>query len=157
MTAKKTNKSKKLKKVYIDLFCRAVAKGIPEERACKHATFSNTSFRNWMNEIEEKNIEPMGKDEVLGSRSGREKLLSYFAREYNSALLSFEEVHVANIEKHAVKVWVASAWLLERRFPHEWGKLERKEIEVSASKESSVQPGFEELVNELKERTKDDK
>lgn len=46
-----------------------------------------------------------------------------FRLKIDQALIAFEQMHILNIQKAALKSdknWTASAWILERRFPEVW-------------------------------------
>lgn len=54
-----------------------------------------------------------------------------FKADVEDAELEFERMHVGNIAKHAsLGQWTASAFLLERRNPQEWGRVSRVELLV---------------------------
>lgn len=59
--------------------------------------------------------------------------------------------NVALIERAAIKHWQAAAWLLERRFPHEYGRLER--VEQTRKDEEVTQVEF--IVPEEPEEAED--
>jgi hypothetical protein len=44
-----------------------------------------------------------------------------FARELEAARAEFVQKHVGNIDRHAKRNWMASAWLLERTEPRDFG------------------------------------
>ncbi len=53
-----------------------------------------------------------------------------FRLKIDQALIAFEQMHILNIQKTALKSdkqWTASAWLLERRFPEDWAVRQKVE------------------------------
>lgn len=43
-----------------------------------------------------------------------------FAEQVDAAMCEWEDVHLANIDRHAKTSWPASAWRLQRAFPHKY-------------------------------------
>jgi hypothetical protein len=51
----------------------------------------------------------------------------------NLAREKWKSARLANIQAHEQKAWVASAWLLERRFPDEFGRPEKRDEKASVT------------------------
>lgn len=51
-----------------------------------------------------------------------------FLEAVTEAEVQFKEHHIQLIARHAKKTWNASAWLLERKFPQEFGQRQRVEL-----------------------------
>ena len=110
----------KLTKVRIDAVAEALRKGAIIKQACACAGISDTTYHNWYMEFKENRLEPLDPEESLGASPSRGELLSYFVRETTTALSGYasgllEKIHQANS-------WQAAAWILERRFPEEFGR-----------------------------------
>ena len=110
----------KLTKDRIDLVADALRKGAIIKHACAHAGISDTSYHNWYKEFKENGLEPLDPDESLGANPNREELLSYFVRETTTALSGYASKLLDKI--HEANSWQAAAWILERRFPEEFGR-----------------------------------
>lgn len=62
-----------------------------------------------------------------------------FAEALEQAQATFKQTQIEIITSAAGKQWQAAAWLLERRFPREWGRRESISAEISteSSKENN--------------------
>ena len=110
----------KLTKARIDAVAEALRKGAIIKQACACAGISDTTYHNWYMEFKENRLEPLDPEESLDASPSRGELLSYFVRETTTALSGYasgllEKIHQANS-------WQAAAWILERRFPEEFGR-----------------------------------
>ena len=110
----------KLTKERIDLVADALRKGAIIKQACACAGISDTSYHNWYKEFKENGLEPLDPDETLGANPNRDELLSYFVRETTTALSGYASKLLEKI--HEANSWQAAAWILERRFPEEFGR-----------------------------------
>ena len=129
----------KLAKDRIDLVADALRKGAIIKQACICAGISDTSYHNWYKEFKENRLEPLDPDESLGATPNREKLLSYFVRETTTALSGYASKLLDKI--HEANSWQAAAWILERRFPEEFGRraaAQPVETDVKAQTESEI-------------------
>ena len=73
--------------------------------ACALSSVSRTSYYNWIKQDSE------------------------WAEEAEAAIRFGEAVQVSRISQAGVDDWRAAAWLLERRFPNEWGP--RQEVSLT--------------------------
>ena len=110
----------KLTKKRIDALAEALRKGVIIKHACIGAGICEKTYHNWQNEASDNELEPLDPEESLGASPIRGELLSYFVRETTTALSGYtsgllEKIHQANS-------WQAAAWILERRFPEEFGR-----------------------------------
>jgi hypothetical protein len=89
---------------------QAIALGLTYERACGLAGVSYQSLRNWI------------------ARGGQETEGEYFdfLDALKKAEAQAEAVCLQRIHKAAQGgQWQAAAWILERRYPEQWGRRER--------------------------------
>lgn len=122
----------KLRKDVIKVIVRSLRKGATPHGAAGDACIDHHTLSAWEEEIAEKEIEPLDKSvkeadvpERDTSPESREFLLAFYVREKVKAYNSFRNKHLKNIEKAGSKQWQASAWLLERVFPSDYGRPER--------------------------------
>ena len=110
----------KLSKARIDTVANALRKGAIIKQACACAGISDTTYHNWYKEFKDNNLEPLDPDESLSAIPERGELLSYFVRETTTALNNYASKLLDKI--HEANSWQAAAWILERRFPEEFGR-----------------------------------
>ena len=110
----------KLTKKRIDAVAEALRKGAIIKQACACAGISDTTYHNWYMEFKENRLEPLDPEESLGASPSRGELLSYFVRETTTALSGYASGLLEKI--HNADSWQAAAWILERRFPEEFGR-----------------------------------
>lgn len=100
----------------------AVRRGAPYATACLYAGVHFATFRRWLLAAEQEGADGseagVSKRELRAFREFREELL---AAEGEAAMGILDEVREAG-----GKDWKASAWLLARRYPDEFG--ERREV-----------------------------
>lgn len=131
----------KLTKERINLVADALRKGAIIKQACACAGISDTSYHNWYKEFKENRLEPLDPDESLGANPNREELLSYFVRETTTALNGYASRLLEKI--HEASSWQSAAWILERRFPEDFGrraavKPAETDVEVKTESETTV-------------------
>ena len=110
----------KLKKSRIDILAKALRGGAIIKFACVSAGICEKTYYNWQNEFSDEELEPLDLDETLGKNPSREDLLRYFVRETSMALNDYSSGLLEKI--HQSDSWQAAAWILERRFPEEFGR-----------------------------------
>ena len=85
---------------------RYISQGNTYDRACKLVGISERVFYYW-------------KEAGEKAKSGK---YFHFLQEVKKAEAKFIAYHTANITQHSQQNWQASAWLLERKCPKEFGK-----------------------------------
>ena len=58
---------------------------------------------------------------------------SSFSSRVSQAIDYSRRFAIAQIHKHANKDWKAAAWLLERKYPKEWGEVKKAQIDVNVA------------------------
>lgn len=81
-----------------------IAEGLTNQDACNLACIAEVTFYDWLKRAE----------------SGEEPFAE-FSKAVKKAQIQFKQTHVKNVGKKSKRNWQASAWLLERKFPDEWG------------------------------------
>ncbi len=110
----------KLTKERIDILAAALRKGTIIKHACIGAGICEKTYHNWQNEASDNELDPLDPEESLGASPIRGELLSYFVRETSRALNDYSSELLEKI--HNADSWQAAAWILERRFPEEFGR-----------------------------------
>ena len=110
----------KLSKARIDTVADVLRKGAIIKQACACAGISDTSYHNWYKDFKDNGLEPLDPEESLGANPERAELLSYFVRETTTALNTYASKLLDKI--HEADSWQAAAWILERRFPADFGR-----------------------------------
>ncbi len=110
----------KLTKERIDSLAKALRGGAIIRWACVSSGICEKTYFNWQNEFSDGKLEPFDPDETLDENPSREDLLRYFVRETAMALNDYSSGLLEKI--HQADSWQAAAWILERRFPEEFGR-----------------------------------
>lgn len=101
------------------------ALGASQADACRYAGVSTDSLQRWIaaGRAELASIESQGDGDYLVSDA------ALLVLGIDRALGEFARTNLDNIKfaAQSPRNWTASAWLLERRLPEEWGKRERVE------------------------------
>jgi len=132
----------KLTQSRIDILAKALRGGAIIRWACVSTGICEKTYFNWQNAFSDGELEPLDPDETLGKNPSREDLLRYFVRETSMALNSYSSGLLEKI--HQADSWQAAAWILERRFPEEFGRRATSqapdaENEVHSESETSEQ------------------
>lgn len=90
----------------VQALCEAITLGLSQKRACEACGVSTETFRTWMHSRPE------------------------FFVATKKAEGEFITRNLATIAAARVKSWQAAAWLLERRFPREFARVETIKAEV---------------------------
>ena len=107
-------------------FLEAIEMGFSNEKACDYACISEPTFYAWINRANAE-IESGKKNSVYIK----------FLKDYKKAKSTFVMKHVKRITKASDDgTWQASAWLLERRCPDEFGL--RNDVNITNEKISVV-------------------
>ena len=110
----------KLTKERIDILAKALRKGTIIKHACIGAGICEKTYHNWQNEASDKELDPLDPEEALGKNPNRDDVLRYFVRETSKALNDYSSELLEKI--HNADSWQAASWILERRFPEEFGR-----------------------------------
>jgi transposase len=118
-----------------DKLLKAIATGVSYEDACAIAGIASSTFRKWRAKGEEARS---GKFHafVMDIKKANAVATTKHVQNINRAALDGETIIEIRIEvdengnekerttteKKVAKTWQASAWLLERRRPNEWGR-----------------------------------
>ena len=96
--------------------CKYIETGVPAKHACQAVGITEKTYYEWINK---------GKTQKTGK-------YSKFSKSIKKAHSHHMAHNAAIIEKAAQNgKWQASAWMLERRHPDEWGNRQYQKIEHS--------------------------
>lgn len=116
MTGRKTLLTPELQQA----ICDNITAGLNQEDAAEYAGVPLRTFYNWLQrgEREEKRLaqSPGAKPQP------REAIFLQFWQAVKKARLDFKRTQIRNVKQAALQHWQASAWLLERRWPKEFGQ-----------------------------------
>lgn len=98
----------------VKALAEAITLGLSQKRACEAAGISYDTFRRWTH-----------------SKPG-------FRDAMRKAETDFIGRNLAMIAAASLRTWQAAAWLLERRFPKEWGKVETIKASIRDGEESET-------------------
>lgn len=104
----------KLTDEIIERFCDCIRNGLSNKDACIACRICEETFYSWKRDVEENNQEKPNFTKKV-------KLLECI----KEAEADFKNFHIKNINELAQKDWKASAWMLERRFPQEYARIDR--------------------------------
>jgi hypothetical protein len=95
--------------------------GASQADACRYAGVSPDALQRWLKagraELAAIEAQPEGEYDVSDCAA--------LALAIDRAQGEFVKDNLENIRTHSQREWPASAWLLERRFPDDWGKREK--------------------------------
>lgn len=114
----------------VSKFMYAVSHGLPKTRACDYAGIAYDTYGRWAEEAR------------LSRERGADNEYTDFIEKVRRAESEFALTQIDRIDQHGKRSWTAAAWLLERRFPTDFGM--RQALEVSAVGSGSMVP----VVNE---------
>lgn len=101
----------------IEEICDWISKGNTFYRACILCNISEASFYEW---------KKRGNEEL---KNGEETVYTEFIESVKKAEEKFKAWNVAQIMKASQNgTWQSSAWLLERKYPDEFGRREKIEL-----------------------------
>ena len=129
----------KLTKKRIDALAEALRKGVIIKHACVGAGICEKTYHNWQNEASDNELDPLDPEESLGKNPNRDDVLRYFVRETSRALNDYSSELLEKI--HNADSWQAAAWILERRFPEEFGRraaMQHADVEDEVHTESET-------------------
>lgn len=127
----------KISKELIDEFLTYKENGISDKDACDMCGIAHSTFYRWLDEAE---------TEINGNDPKRPVADLALKKDLRAGLkkakASFKAYHIQNITKASKKTWQASAWILERMYPEEFGRIDRTNVQVSENKEEIEDDGF---------------
>lgn len=130
----------KLNKELIDEFLTYKENGLSDSDCCDMVGISQQSLYRWLKEAE---------TGIDGDNPNRPASNLELKREFRDGLKkaqsAFKAYHIQNITMAAKKNWQASAWMLERMYPKEFGRIDRQ---VALLGEASKEDG---MLNEILE------
>ncbi len=117
MAGRKTKISKEL----IDEICTYKENGLSDKDVCDMVGIDQSTFCRWLKEAE------TGIDGNDSSKPAANlELKKELSEEIKKAKVAFKAYHIQNINKASKKNWQASAWVLERFYPKEFGRIDRQ-------------------------------
>lgn len=93
--------------------------GLSNKDACQRLMISEVIFYKWRNDAKE-HIE-----------QGRNTIEVKLFKSLKEAEAKFKAFHISNINNSCTTDWKASAWMLERKYPNEYARTERQQVEHS--------------------------
>ena len=128
----------------IDNLCKCISNGLNNKDACAMCGVTEDTFYKWLREAEDNN--------KVTNKGIKVKL----AESLKKAEAKFKAFHLGNITKSASSDWKASAWILERKFPKEFARIDRNAVVLSA--DDGMLPKVLEVIADMnkKEEVKDD-
>jgi len=142
---KKQRKSSTLTKLNIDTICQMVKNGVPKSQACAAIGVHRITLFKWIKEAEA----------LVGTRPRdlRGRLLLYMLDEFNKAQAEFCKRCTLMVQSTGKDDWRSWAFLLERRFPNEFGQHQTQTIDI---KSSPAREALDKIADALKGITDED-
>lgn len=114
-------RSIKLSKEVVDEILTYKENGLSDADVCDMVGISTNTFYKWLKEAD---------TGVNVDNPARPVPMLELKRELRDGLkraqTAFKAYHIQNITKAARKSWQASAWMLERMYPKEFGRIDRQ-------------------------------
>lgn len=101
-------KSKKTMDDFID----CIASGMTISASCNYVMIDNSTWTKFRQRAEM---------EIEQGLTDEQSVYVAFYHRFKKAEAQFQRKHIKNIEDFGEKTWQASAWLLERKFPDDFG------------------------------------
>ena len=122
-----------------EVTCKAIEAGVTLEIAAQGAGIGARALDEWIH---------CGRAE-LQENPDAEGQCADFVRAVTVASATFEKDTLAIIQDAAPKNWTAAAWLLERKFPERYAKVDRLRVSGDETNDRPVQISDEERQNRL--------
>ena len=101
-------------------FIAAIESGLTNKSACDYVGIDESTFYAWLNIARKAELEAAENGTKIPKNI---KPFSEFSKSLKKAEARFKAYHCKNIKRAGDEgAWQASAWLLERKFPEEYGK-----------------------------------
>ncbi len=146
MTAKKQNPTfhqpTRLSPKVQETICEAIEAGTTLEIAARAARIGPRTLDEWLHH---------GRNE-LRENPDAEGPCADFVRAVTVASATFEKDTLAMIQDAAPKNWTAAAWLLERKFPERYAKVDRLRVSGDETNDKPVQISEQERKDRLLEK-----
>ena len=114
-------RSAKISKDMVDEILTYKENGLSDKDICDMVGIDQSTFYCWLKEAE------TGIDSHNPERPAPNlELKIELANGLKRARAAFKAFHIQNITKASKKEWTASAWILERMFPREFGRIDRQ-------------------------------
>lgn len=111
----------KICKELVDEILTYKESGLSDADICDMCLISKASFYAWLQEAEKIKNGELKQEEVPYA-----DLKIELSDGLKRAKVAFKAFHVQNITKASKKNWQASAWMLERFYPKEFGRIDRQ-------------------------------
>lgn len=111
----------KLNKDLVDEILTYKENGLSDADICDMTGIDQSTFYAWLKEAET-GLNYKHPDEPAKNLELKVELSEGLKR----AKVSFKAYHIQNITKASKKNWQASAWMLERMYPKEFGRIDRQ-------------------------------
>jgi len=132
---KHSGRPTKLTKEVQTKIINAIRGGLPVVSAAGLAGISEKTFYNW---------------KTLGEEDETEKSKYFqFLQAVKTAERESEANLVAKIQTD--ESWQSKAWILERRFPSRWSRIEKREVKADVSVATPDNPEVQKLLEKLKQ------
>lgn len=108
--------------------CELKRKGLSNQDICNALHVTTTAFYGWIQT-----------EKSDGTKLQKTELQLALIDGLKEAETDFKQSLIAKVVKHAGDQWQAAAWMLERKYPQEFGKVDRLQAEVQQKTEAKVQ------------------
>ena len=105
----------------IDNLCKCIGNGLSNKDACAMCGITEDTFYKWLREAEN-----------TKSKINHRDIKIKLAESLKKAESQFKAYHLDNITKSSKGDWKASAWILERKYPKEFARIDRNAVVLSA-------------------------
>lgn len=126
----------------IEDICKAIGNGLTNKDACALCGIPEDTFYSWLRDAEKGT---RNKDHL------KQKIK--LAQSVKKAESAFKAYHLKNIIKSSNDDWKASAWMLERKFPKEYAKVDRNAVVLST--DNGMLPQVLEVITKLNKEEED--
>ena len=141
----------KLTKDRIDSICTYIENGMTNADAATLSGITDRVFYKWIAQAEEALAKAEEGDKSLLRKC---KLQIELKESVEKAKSSFKAFHIQNITRASARNWTASAWMLERKYPEEFGMLDRQTVLAQKDKQAK-QSEKDNLIEALRIACKD--
>lgn len=111
----------KLNRDVLDAILTYKENGLTDKDICDIVGIDQSTFYAWLQDAER-----IKSGEIKPSETACGALKVELSDGLKRARVSFKAYHIQNITKASRKEWTASAWLLERFYPKEFGRIDRQ-------------------------------